>query len=471
MKKIFYKYSLVVLATLVFGCNTLDQEPRSQISTDAAFADPNSAQGAVNGMYNILQGVYEWRVQVLSDVAADVSQQVDTWDALINIDEFAVTPDNSEVGDLYAILYRLIDISNAIIANVDDVPGLSDALKNDFKGQAYGLRGIAYFELARFWGGIPGVYGTEGVIIRTEPSIGINESSYATRASLVETYDQARTDLETGLSLLPDTRSGNDLRGRLVKATTRAMLARLHLYLQEYDLAAQYATDVINDANYTLVKPYSDIFNNKNTAESIFEVQFTLTDQSGMRNWYYPASAGARGGTALHEAFYAEISADPLDERHQMTDARTTTSGATVYYPTKWPTANDDNNIQAIRIAEMYLIRAEARVLGTTVKDLAGAQSDIDAIRDRAGLGATTAATENELMDEIIDQRKKEFFAEGHRWFDLIRTGRALTTLSGITRSEGSTTYSLGDADRQVFPFPSKDTQTNTNLEQNNAYK
>lgn len=469
MKKIINKYSLVVLVTLVFGCNTLDQEPRSQISTDAAFSNPNSAQGAVNGMYNILQGVYDWRVQVISDVAADVSQQIDTWDGLINIDEFSLTPDNSEVEDLYATLYRLIDISNAIIANVDKVPGLEDAKKADFKGQAYGIRGIAYFELARFWGGVPGVYGTDGVVIRTEPSVGINESSYASRASLVATYDQARTDLETGLSLLPDTRTGIDLRGRLVKATTRAMLARLHLYLKEYNLAAQYATDVINDANYTLLKPYSDIFNKKNTTESVFEVQYNLTDRSGMRNWYYPATLGARGGTALHEQFYADISADPLDVRHQMTAERKTTSGATVYYPTKWPTPNDNNNTQVIRIAEMYLIRAEARILGPTV-DIPGAQNDIDAIRDRAGLGATTAATVPDLMDEIMDQRKKEFFAEGHRWFDLIRTGRALSTLSNLARSEGSTTYSLGNADRQVFPFPSKDVQTNPNLKQNDAY-
>lgn len=171
MKKIIYKYSLV-LAALAFGCNTLDQEPQSQISTDAAFANPNSAQGAVNGMYNILQGVYDWRVQVLSDVASDVSQQIDTWDALINIDEYSLTPDNSEVEDLYATLYRLVDISNAIIANVDNVPGLDAAKKDDFKGQAYGLRGIAYFELARFWGGIPGVYGTKGVVIRTTPPLG-----------------------------------------------------------------------------------------------------------------------------------------------------------------------------------------------------------------------------------------------------------------------------------------------------------
>lgn len=248
------------------------------------------------------------------------------------------------------------------------------------------------------------------------------------------------------------------------------MLSRLHLYLKDYDLAAQYATDVINDTKYSLVKPYSDIFNKKNTNESIFEVQYNLTDRSGMRNWYYPATLGARGGTALHAAFYADISADPLDVRYKMTAARTTTSGATVYYPTKWPVANDDNNTQVIRIAEMYLIRAEARILGTTV-DIPGAQSDIDAIRDRAGLGGTTAATVPDLMDEIMDQRKKEFFAEGHRWFDLIRTGRALTTLSGLTRSEGSSTYSLGDADRQVFPFPNKDVQTNKNLEQNEAYK
>lgn len=468
MKKIINKYS-VILALLVFGCNTLDQEPQSQISTEAAFATPNSAQGTVNGMYNVLQDVYSWRVQLLPDVISDVSQQIDTWDALINLDEFSVTPDNSEIEDFYAILYKVVDISNSIIANVSNVPGLSDALKNDYMGQAYAARGIAYFNLARFWGGIPGVYGTLGVPIRTEPSIGINESSYAARATLDETYAQARQDLEAGLNLMPETHSGIDLRAKLAKPAARAMLARLHLYLKEYDKAADYATQVIGDANYSLVKPYSDIFTKKNTEESIWELQYTVTDNSGLYNWYFPASAGARGGTALHNAFYADISADPQDSRYKMTAARETTSKKTVYYPTKWATPNDDNNVQAIRIAEMYLIRAEARILGTTV-DIAGAQADIDAIRDRAGLGPTTAATVPDLMDEIMDQRKKEFFAEGHRWFDLIRTGRALTTLTGLVRSEGSSVYSLSNLNQTVFPFPNKTRQVNPNLVQNDAY-
>lgn len=466
MKKIINKYSLV-LVILIFGCNTLDQEPQSQVSDKSAFVNATSANGAVNGMYNILQGVYDWRVQVISDIAADVSQQVDTWDALINIDEFSATPDNSELEDLYATLYRVVDICNNIIAYVPDISELSDADKNDFIGQAYGVRGIAYFELARFWGGIPGVYGDQGVIIRTEPSLFIDESSYGSRSTLAVTYEQVRTDLESALSLLPETRS--NFRAKLVKSTARAMLARLHLYNKEYTAAAQYATEVINSASYNLVEPYSDIFSNKNTEESIFELQYQDTDVSGMRNWYYPASEKARGGTALHEAFYNDISADPLDERHKMTRSRTTTSKKTVYFPTKWTAADNSDNIQVIRIAEMYLIRAEARILGTAV-DIPGAQSDIDAIRDRAGLGATTAATVPDLMDEIMDQRKKEFFAEGHRWFDLIRTGRALSTLTNLTRSEGSTTYTLGNADRQVFPFPNKDVQTNPNLKQNDAY-
>ncbi len=464
MKKKLYGMGLVLLL-LPAACDVLEQTPQAQISTNQAFASENAANGAVNGMYNLVQSVYDWRVQCLGDLASDVTQSVDTWDAFINIDEYVTTRDNSEVEDLYTVLYRAVDIANTIIAEVPKL-NLPEDRQNNLLGQAYFVRGLMYFELARFWGGIPGVYGELGVVIRTTPSQGVDAGSFGARASLTDTYAQARTDVETALELLPETRNNNAAdRGRVVKPAARALLSRLHLYLREYAPAEQYATAVIADGRYGLVTPYEAIFRTKNTAESVFEVQYGVNDISGMRSWYYPSSSGGRGGLALHEAFYQELTANPADERGKLTAYN---ANAKVYYPTKYNTAGNSDNTHVFRVAEMYLNRAEARA---QLGNLEGARGDLNAVRKRAGLPETTASTREELLASILQERKLEFYQEGHRWFDLFRTGQALPVLTDLKRNTGSRLVSLPTPARLVFPFPTSEVLANPNLEQNEAYR
>jgi hypothetical protein len=141
------------------------------------------------------------------------------------------------------------------------------------------------------------------------------------------------------------------------------------------------------------------------------------------------------------------------------------------YYPTKYAKSGGDDNIQVIRLAEMYLNRAEARVRKTP-SDIPGALADLNEIRNRAGLADTTGTgvdTEAEVLEAIELERGIEFIMEGHRWFNLIRTGEALNTLSGIDRLNGDP-VSLTDAGRQVFPIPSRDMDSNENMVQNSAY-
>lgn len=264
---------------------------------------------------------------------------------------------------------------------------------------------------------MPGVYGQLGVVIRTEPSNQINGDSFGARSSLTGTYAQVQADLEKALELLPETRGGSGPdRSRVIKATARALLSRLHLYLREYDKAAQYADAVIADARYALVKPYAAIFRTKNSAESVFEMQYGTNDVSGLRNWYFPAALGGRGGLALHEEFYAQLTADPNDERGSLVAFN---AGAGVYYPTKYDLAGNASDTHMIRIAELYLNRAEARA---HLNNLEGARADLNAVGNRAGLTAA-AATGQQLPGAILEERKPEFYQEGHRWFDLLRTG------------------------------------------------
>lgn len=461
MQKILY---MVLVMSVFTGCNLLDLEPVSQITSDQAFSNLNNAEGAVNGMYNNVQTSYQWRVQVISDVASDMSQQIDTWDALIAADEFNLSIDNSEIEDLYTSFYRNIDIANNIITYVANMD-IEQATKDDLIGQAYFVRGLSYFDLARFFGGFPHVYGEMGVVIALEPSEGISEEDFRPRSSLAETYAQVESDLLQALSLLPETRSSASLsREKATKPAARALLARYYLYNQQWDLAAQYATDAI--ANRPLNVPFATIFSAENTEESLFELQFNNVDVGGLRRWYFPSTLSARGGCALHEATYEMITANPDDARASLI-ARNPVTGT--YYPTKWSDPQDGDNFQLLRMAEQYLIRAEARA---EMGNVAGAVEDLNVVRNRAGVAPTTASGRAELLDAILAERLLEFVGEGQRWFDVIRRGLGTTVFSNITRTNGSQpSYSLSSPGRQVFPIPSVEMRANTNLIQNEAYR
>ena len=454
-----------ILIFFICSCEVLDQEPESKISTEQAFSTEENAQNAVNGLYNEIQSIYDWRTQAISDIASDVIQSVDTWDAFNNIDEYRVTSHNSEVEDFYTILYRAIDISNNIISEVPKL-NLPVERENDLLGQAYCIRGMMYFELVRFWGGIPNVYGELGVVIRTTPSKGINAESFGSRATLQETYDRVQFDLEQAIELLPETRGDNFLdRSRVVKATTRAFLSRFHLYLKNFDRVERYSTEVIEDSRYGLVTPYDNIFREKNTEESIFEMQYSINDISGLRNWYFPASLGGRGGLAFHDAFFHELTANENDDRSKMVAFN---DNAGVYYPTKYYLPGNADNTHVIRVAEMYLNRAESRA---EMQNIEGAKQDLNKIRNRSGLENSSAESKEELLAAIMKERKFEFYAEGHRWFDLTRTGQATTILRELQRKNGSQPVSLDNPARQVFPFPTSELLSNPNLVQNIAYE
>jgi starch-binding outer membrane protein, SusD/RagB family len=464
-----YKFLPIALVlSLGIACNVLDQEPQFQIATEAAFSNATNAEATLNGLYNEAQLIYNWRAQTLGELASDLVQSVDTWDNFNVIDEFRQTPDNTEVDDLYTQLYRTIDLANNIIAFAPEVPGLSDERVNDMLGQAYGFRGMMYFELAKYFGGIPNKYGELGVVLETEPSIGVTEASFKARASLQETWDLIRTDLETAENLLPESRANNFLtRSRLVKSAATAMLARFHLYLDNWTEAERYASQVLAQGNYSLVTPYSNIFRTDFTSESVFEMHYNVVDFSGFRQWYFPASLNGRGGLSFHAPFATELLARVgSDSRSDLIALNPAFGG--VYYSTKFNELQNADNVPVIRIAEMYLIRAEANArLGNITEGL----NDLNAIRMRAGLPNATANNTDQLVDLVLDERRFEFAIEGHRFFDMTRTDRAIIVFTGLPRTTGASTYSIGDRNRYVFPIPNSEIFTNSNMVQNPAYR
>lgn len=470
MKKL--KLSIFLLLITFAACDVLDQYPQTSVSETVAIIDLASAEAALNGLYDQLQSnnYYGVNFQVLSDVSSDITQSYGTWDFYREADIYRINKGNDESRRLYTQIYSAINHANNLIA---DVPGLSDvseANKNRILGESYFVRALAYFDLTRTFGGIIGKSGTLGMPLVLTPSREINESSFPSRSTLAESWAQVLSDLTEAKSRLSN--NGFDKPGHVTEAAVEALLSRYYLYMEDYTNTETYATNVIGNYGFILTPNYADIFNKHNTSGSIFEIQYTTTDGNSIRYWHYPSNDGGRQDIVFHTEYAEMILARPDDERGEMIAFDPPPAG--VYYPTKYNRTGGDNNIQVLRLAEMYLNRAEARVKKSPA-DLSGAISDLNVIRNRAGLADTLdtgSPTAENILLAIEKERGIEFFLENHRWFDLIRTGRALTVLGSVPRTVGSIAV-LDDPNRFVFPIPERDMDSNPNLagQQNEAYK
>lgn len=459
-------YLLIVLIAAT-GCDVLTQEPQTAISEDIAIRDQKSANAALNGLYSQLQSTeyYGSNIQIISDVTSDISQSVGTWDFYREMDTYVTSAGNLENRNLWAQAYATVNHANNIIADVPNIEGIPQQEKDQILGEAYFIRGLAFFDLTRTFGGVPGVAGTAGIPLVTAPSRQIDESSFPERASIEASYNQVQSDLEAAESRL----TGFTTPNRVSEAAAKALLSRFYLYTADYELAEDYASEVINDYSFELVENFADIFIEENTSEAIFELAFNTTDGNDIRFWYYPSSGGGRGDIALHADYAETVLARSDDER---ADLISFDSNVGVYYPTKYQKSGGDDNIQVLRLGEVYLNRAEARARQET-PDIPGALSDLNEIRNRAGLQDTTGTgvdDQQEVLEAIELERGIEFIEEGHRWYDLVRTDRATTVLTNIDRAN-SDPVSLNDAGRMVFPIPSRDMDSNDNLVQNEAYQ
>ena len=460
------KYLSLILLAGVMSCNVLDPEPQVQISDQTAFSNAKSAAAALAGLYNQLQDADYYGGSFIhqTECASDLSQSVGTWDFYRELDTYSIDASNQEITQFYERAYKGVNQANNIIANVPGIVDLTDEKKNNYLGQAYFLRGLMFFDLVRTFGGIPGESGKYGIALPLKPATQIDESIYLSRETIAKSYEQVRMDLETALTLLPENQGSDGAsRSSAVKGSARALLGRYHLYMKEYDDAIDYATLVIDDPRYALEPSYEAIYSNKLTTESIFELSFDNIDQSDVRYWYFPGAQGGRGELAVHEDFVTEIQANTNDVRGTMFGFDAIQG---VYYPTKYKKANDDDNVHILRVAEMYLIRAEARA----IKGYAGAEDDLNEIRNRAGVADYDALADGALLDAIAKENKFEFAFEGHRWFDLVRTGKALTVLSSVNRKNSSAPVSLDNPDYLVFPIPRDETLSNPNMNQNDGY-
>lgn len=446
MKRI-YRYS-IFLVTIVLGLTSckkyLDEKPNNLIATEDAITDATTARAAITGAYDRVQGYYASSYPTLGVMPADNVIFNGTLNEYLQLDQNAVPVDNVITVSAYQAIYRAVNSANSVIAFVPSVvdPLLTTDEKNKILGDAYFIRALAYFDLGRAWGGVQ---------LQLKPTTDLTGLKGVKRSTLDQTYDQVLADLTQAETLLPEDAT---TRNRAQKSTARALRARLHLYRKQWANAETYATQVISNTKYALVKPYKAFFTAPFlTSESVLELSYSVNDRNTYWNLWYPSSAGGQFTLKPSDALVAKLNNPTIGGTRNALIAGTGSSVYGVLYNT---TSSSIDPSYLIRIAELYLIRAEARAQQGT--NLAGAAADLNIIRDRAGLAPTTAKTQAELLQAIEDENSVEFAFEAHRWFDLVRTGRAAAVL-GLTNQNF-----------WLFPIPYSDVLSDPDVTQNPGY-
>jgi hypothetical protein len=259
------------------------------------------------------------------------------------------------------------------------------------------------------------------------------------RSTVNEVHLQIKKDLEEALADLPATyAAAADTRSRATKGAASGLLSRLHLYRGEWAEAAARAGEVIAAApTSALAANYA--FYDANTAEDVFTIQMTTTDNSrtgsgGLASYHRPAAQGGRGdapfSTELAEAYLEE----PGDKRLAISDSAVASDGPRRRFTLKYFDARTNaDNVPIIRMTEMYLNQAEALAelngVNQTALDL------MNALRTRAGLPEwtlTTFTTKEAFVEAILNERRKELAFEGHRRMDLLRRGKPLRAPSPV---------------------------------------
>lgn len=445
MKKTIYIF-IVLLISLSSCTKILEVEPTQSISADQAITDKNGLDKAVTGSYNSLQytGSYGRNQILVSDLASDNLYWTGTTQSYSQIYNNEIPADNGVIDGMWSANYDGINRVNNVLHNIDDITDLSQEEYNKYKGEALFLRALFHFNLSTFFGGVP---------IKNEPTLDLDNINQS-RNSLNEVYQQVINDLLLAEQLLPSSVSA----GRASSFSASALLARVYLtqfhLLGDAAIAAksiEKAELLINDGGYSLAPAYPELFDG-NSTEPIFEVIYDAQNSNRLAQYFFPRSLAGRYEVAPDPEFIADF--DVLDSIRFHSSI--SFDAENKQYGIKYTdiTAGTDRVI-VLRLAEMYLIRAEARAYSNGDMDLI--KNDLNIIRNRAGLAETSADGYAGLRLAIEHERRFEFAFEGQRWSDLVRTKRASFVL-GIEEN-----YTL-------FPIPLSEMQTNEKMTQNPGY-
>ncbi len=484
MLKYNFISSLLLVAGLLIGSTScedfVERYPRASMASEMAMADIEGIEATIYGLYSRFQYVY-YNHREMNIVGEILSDQMDV--AGVNTGRFLGHRINQEgTGfDLWTRLYNDINRANTVLYYIDGVEEASQERINWAKGQAYALRGYLYFDLLKIYARPymyqePLVQGQPlGVVYKTEPFLGVDENTFQARGTIEEGYQLVLDDLEMARELLND--DGFPI--YLTKTSVKALLARLHLFMGNWQQAINYAEDVMDNAPIQLVEAenYSDCFTEAPGAESLFEIKYIATDRpsqigSVAGNAYYSPDVGVYFGDIILRQDLLDL----LEEYRAMGDVRPEMmfyeekAGVEYGYQKKFASYRGEtwwDDVRVIRIAEMYLIASEAHA---ELEEFDDARYYLNELRAHRGSPDVDVENNKEAFIELIlDERRVEFYSEmSHRWFDLRRRGMDIP--KGVPGVDAGELVEFSDY-RVVERIPESDEiAVNENLIQNPGY-
>ncbi|QNL51907.1 RagB/SusD family nutrient uptake outer membrane protein [Olivibacter sp. SDN3] len=463
-KRLYFRGLLFFLLTLSVSCskNFIDLAPESTTTTDLLYQTDSHFQDAVNACYTAMQEQYQ-NFWIFADVPGeDVAQEVVKNDAWYFADAFTM-PDNVEMlHDTWSNYYVVINRANIILEKIEEADESLLQSKDRHIGEAKFLRAMAYFDLVRIFGGVPLI--TQTLAPHDAYAIG--------RTDVQQVYNELIIpDLLDAAARLPRSYSGTHI-GRATSGAALAMLGRVYLTTGDF-VNAELTLQEVTTMGYALLPHFEDLYDyglDEHHSEYIFDIEYEegLGNQGSVFTHRFMPNSSAmadfydiRGGE-LSETFSPTDQLRALfieeDQRRDITvgvsggfyDAsgsfqrlpQATSQNYTKKYITPVQLVNDSRaNWKVIRYADVLLMYAEAlNENGKTSEALA----PLNAVRSRAGLSPYDLSAPDDIREKIYLERRMELAFEGHRWFDLLRTGRALDVLAPL----GMQSF------RVLFPIP-----------------
>jgi len=434
----------LITITLFSACEKfLEVKPTDALLADNAVYDAKTSRALVNSGYSSLKSYSINAALNLAVLPGDNVFFGGSQSQNIELDNHAFTVTNSAIVGAYSANYALINIANWAISEIPKVddPTFEQGEQNKLIGEAFFLRAFSYFNLVRSWGGVQ---------LQLNPTTDLSSLGSISRSSEAETYTLIFQDLAKAEELLPE--DDSQTRNKLQKAIIKAFRAKVALYAKDFDLAESEAQTVIQLAKYSLVKPYQKFFEVPFlSSESIFEISATSNNAGTNGSMWFPASGTPRGSFEFRPTNeIINLLNDP--EKGGNRKALLATRGEDVYVNLYHTVSPNINPSYVIRLADLYLISAEAKVRKSN-PNLLSAVADLNIIKERADakLYLPTDLNQDQLLKAIWEERRLEFPFEADRWYDLVRTEQAKNVL-GVEKNFW------------LFPIPQADVLSDPDL-------
>ena len=452
-------FATIAVGMIAIGCEKkLDVQPYQTLSEDKALLTESDVSGTLVGAYDAVSSAaaYGGDMMILNDLIGNKTNIAfrGTFAALNDAYNTLMTANNSFAASTWSAAYNTINVSNNVLENVSKVTS-STARKNSVEGQALFLRASMYFELLKLYAKPvgDGDYATNlGVpLILTATKAPIKESDYAARATVKAVYDQVISDLVKAESLMPSTNTKF-----ATKWAAAAQLSRVYLMLGNYTEAAAAANRVIAGSGKTLTAEFKNNwftyinFGGVTPNEYVFYIKVTNQDGANSFNTYYGAPLGAFPGSAGRRDMRIQNTHLNIYEAGDLRRAFFTGTSSASRYTLKHLDRFGD--VPVIRLAEMYLTRAEANFRNNTTVG-ATPLADVNLIRKRAGLADLTAIS----LEAILKERAAELAFEGNNLFESQRLKKSIGTIAW-------------NSPTLILPIPQREMDVNKQLVQNEGY-